>query len=306
MARFVMIRFMQMVITLLLLSMALFGVIRLTGDPALLFLGVASTEEDYQAIRSQLGLDKPIYVQYGVFLANAMTGNFGESLYTKRPVIDSIKEMWPNTMQLVGLSYALGFMVGIPLAVMAATRKGRPIDTFARVIAGLGQCVPSFWLGLMMIQLFVIQLELLPSSGMGGWSHYIMPVACLTFFKLPATIRLIRSSMLEILDSEFIKLARSKGLPERVIIWKHALRNSILPVLSYAAMYLATAITAAVVVETVFAWPGIGRLAYIAIIGQDFPVIQGVIILVAAVVISLNFVADILYAYVDPRIRLRA
>ena len=296
---------MQMVITIIVLSAAIFGLVRLGGDPVLQFLPPEATREEYLSLRAQFGLDKPIYIQYWRFIAGAVKGDFGNSIFTKRPVIDSIKEMLPNSIRLVAVSTLMAFIIAIPLGVMAAAKKGTPVDTTSRVIAGLGQSAPSFWVGLMMIQLFAVELRILPSSGMGSWKHYIMPSTCLAFFILAGPIRLLRSSMLEALDSEYIRLARIKGVSPRIIIWKHALRNSLIPVVSFSAMYIASLITGAILVETVFAWAGIGRLSYRAIVNQDYPVIQGVVLTTAVIVIVANFIADILYAYIDPRIRLK-
>ena len=305
MQRFILLQLMQMVVTILVLSAVIFGLVRLGGDPVLQFLPPEATRGEYLALRAQFGLDKPLHVQYWRFLSAAMKGDFSNSIFTKRPVIDSIKEMLPNSIRLVGVSTLIAFIIAIPLGVMAAVKKGTPVDTTARIIAGLGQSAPSFWIGLMMIQLFAVQLRILPSSGVGGWKHYIMPSTCLAFFILAGPIRLLRSSMLEALDSEYIRLAKIKGVSPRIIVWKHALRNSLLPVVSFSAMYIASLVTGAILVETVFAWPGIGRLSYRAILNQDYPVIQGVVLTTAVLVILANFVADILYAYIDPRIRLK-
>lgn len=305
MARFILVRVIQSLIVLVLFSMAIFGVVRLTGDPALAFLPADGTEEDYQRLREWLGLDKPIYVQYYLFISGAVKGDFGKSIHMRRPVIDSIKEMLPNSLRLIIAGMFVGFILAIPLGVMAAAKKGRPIDTFARVTAGLGQSIPNFWLALLMVYLFVVVFRgFLPTAGMGDWRNYVMPVTCLAFFTMPGPIRLIRSSMLEVLDSEYIKLARIKGISERVVVWKHALRNSLIPVLTLSAVYIATSITGAVTTEVVFAWPGMGRLAYTAIMTNDYPVIQGVTLVTAVLVVGGNFLADITYAYVDPRIRL--
>lgn len=306
MQRFILVRLVQALITLFIVSLVVFGVVRLGGDPAIQFLPPNATHEDYQLVRARLGLDKPIPIQYGLFLTMVAHGDFGTSITTKRPVIDSIKEMLPNSFRLIALSWIIAFIVGIPLGVMAAVKRAASIDTLARVIAGLGQSLPSFWLGLMMIELFAVVLAVLPTSGIGDWRHYILPASCLALLHLPGPIRLTRSSMLEVLDSEYIRLARIKGVSERVVVWKHALRNSLLPLLSFSAMYIAIGISGAVAVETVFAWPGMGRLAYQAILSQDFPVIQGVVLTTAVIVIAANFLADILYGYVDPRIRIKA
>ena len=305
MKRLIFIRLYQSLITLFVLSVVVFGVVRLGGDPALQFLPPDATESDYNLIRKSLGLDRPIYIQYAVFVANAVRGDFGKSIFTKRPVIDSIREMLPNSFRLILVSAIMAYVVAVPLGVMAAVRKGSPLDTTARILAGLGQSFPSFWVGLIMIELFVVWLGILPASGMDSWRHYLMPASCLALFIIPGPIRLIRSSMLEALDSEYIRFARIKGASRMRVVWKHALRNSLLPLLSFSAMYLALMVTGGIVTETVFAWPGMGRLAYRAILNQDFPVIQGVVLTTAAIVIGANFVADLLYAYIDPRIRIR-
>jgi len=306
MVRFISLRILQMAIALLILSMIIFGVVRLHGDPVLLFLPLDSTQEDYERVSANLGLDKPVHIQYLVFLNKAVRGDLGKSLFTGRPVIDSLMEALPNSLVLIVLSLSLSLMVAVFLGATAAAKKATRIDTSARVIAGMGQSIPSFWLGLMMIELFAVQLGLLPTSGMGGWKHYIMPVSVLAFFALPGPLRLLRSSMLEVLDSEYIRLARIKGASERRVIWKHALKNSILPVVGYAATQLSLMVTGIVVIETVFAWPGLGRLSYRAIANHDFPLVQGVVLMVAVVVILANLAADIIYAWVDPRIRLKA
>ena len=300
---YIVMRLFQNIIALIILSMIIFFLVRLSGDPALLMLPEGATQEHYQEMRTQLGLDKPIYVQYGIFLANAARGDFGRSIRTKRVVIASIKEALPNSMKLVVVSMVMAILISIPLGVMAAVKKGAFIDTFARVVAGLGQSLPTFWVGLMLIQLFVVWLGILPASGMETWKHYLMPAFCLAIYLVAGIVRLLRSSMLDALDSEYIKMARIKGVSERVIIYKHALRNSILPILSFGGMYVAIMITGAILIETVFAWPGIGRLAYRAIVSQDFPLIQGVVMAAAVVVMTANLITDILYSFFDPRIR---
>lgn len=305
MQRFLLIRFIYAVIALIIFTMVVFGAVRLAGDPSLQFLSSGDIEEDRERIRADLGLDKPIYVQYWIFVSSAARGDFGNSIITRRPVMDSIKEFLPNSVRLVVPSFILAIILSLPLGVMAATNRGKPVDSFARVMAGLGQALPVFWFALMMVQLFVIILGVLPSSGMGDWKHYVMPLIVLTFFHMPGPIRLIRSSMLEVLNSEYVLQARIKGVSERVVVWKHALRNSLIPVLTFGAMYLAIGIAGAIVTETVFAWPGVGRMAYRAIISNDYPVIQTIVLLTAVFVITANFVTDILYAYVDPRIRLK-
>jgi peptide/nickel transport system permease protein len=195
------------------------------------------------------------------------------------------------------------FIFSIPLGVLAAVRKDTALDVCVRVIAGLGQSLPTFWVGLMLIHIFVVMLGILPSSGMGSWKHYLMPAFCMGNFLMAGIVRLLRSSMLEVLDSDYIRLARVKGVSQTAVIWSHALRNSLLSVLSFGGMYIAIMITGAILIETVFAWPGFGRLAYSAIVNQDFPLIQGVILMAGAIVMVANLLTDISYAYLDPRIR---
>ena len=304
MRRYIVIRFFQTIVTLLILSVVIFILVRMSGDPVLLMLPETATQEDYQYMKKQLGLDKPVYQQYAIFLFNAFKGDFGKSIRTRKPVISSIMEMLPNSLKLVTVAFIIGFALAIPLGVVAAVKKGTIWDNFARMVAGLGQSLPTFWVGLVMMQVFVVWLNILPASGMGTWQHYLMPATCLGIFLMAGVARLLRSSMLEVLDSEYIRMARIKGVKESVVIWKHALRNSLLSVVSFGGMYIAILITGAILIETVFAWPGFGRLAYTAIINQDFPLIQGVVLTAGAVVMGVNFMTDILYAYLDPRIRI--
>jgi peptide/nickel transport system permease protein len=291
------------VITLLILSVVIFALVRLSGDPALLMLSENATQQEYKDMRAHLGLDKPIYVQYALFLSKAVKGDFGRSIRTHRPVSESILEKLPNSFKLVAVSMIATFIFSIPLGVLAAVRKDTALDVFVRVLAGLGQSLPTFWVGLMLIHIFVVILGILPSSGMGSWKHYLMPAFCMGNFLMAGIVRLLRSSMLEVLDSDYIRLARVKGLSQTSVIWSHALRNSLLSVLSFGGMYIAIMITGAILIETVFAWPGFGRLAYSAIVNQDFPLIQGVILMAGAIVMVANLLTDISYAYLDPRIR---
>ncbi|MGD9046201.1 MAG: ABC transporter permease, partial [Desulfobacterales bacterium] len=241
--------------------------------------------------------------QYVLFLSKAVKGDFGNSIRTRRPVSESILEKLPNSFKLVAVSMIATFIFSIPLGVLAAVRKDSALDIFVRVLAGLGQSLPTFWVGLMLIHIFVVLLGILPSSGMGSWKHYLMPAFCMGNFLMAGIVRLLRSSMLEVLDSDYIRLARVKGLSQTSVIWSHALRNSLLSVLSFGGMYIAIMITGAILIETVFAWPGFGRLAYSAIVNQDFPLIQGVILMAGVIVMVANLLTDISYAYLDPRIR---
>ena len=262
-----------------------------------------ATQQDIALLKQQLGLDKPLPVQYWVFLTNALSGNLGRSLGDRGDVAQLIGQRFPNSFMIGIPALILSTVLGILLGGLAAVKRGAWVDKAVRVLAVLGQSMPSFWLAIMAIFVFSVQLRLLPTSGMGELDHYVLPVAVLTFFALPLRMRLMRSSLLEILDAEYIKLARIKGLSERVVIWKHALRNALIPQLTSFGLTLAFLITGSVVIETVFAWPGLGQLAYQAMLSRDYPLIQGTVLLVAVFVLGANLLVDVLYAYVDPRIR---
>ena len=303
MQRFILNRFLQSVVALLILSVVIFGLGRLTGDPVVLLLPPDATQEAEDLLRASLGLDQPLPVQYWLFISNAARLEFGDSLKARRPVTELIKPKVIISLKLGIVAMGITLLMGIPLGVLAAVKRGTSLDTMANMIAVLGQSLPQFWVGIMLIQIFTVRLDLLPASGTGGITHYILPAFTLGWFVAAGIMRLLRSSMLEALDGEYIKMARIKGLPEWKIVWKHTLKNALIPVLTFGGSYLAAFITGAILVETVFAWPGVGRLVYDAIIWRDFPVLQSLILMIAAVVISVNLIVDILYAYIDPRIR---
>jgi peptide/nickel transport system permease protein len=297
-------RFVQSIVALFVLAIVIFCLSRLTGDPVELMLPVDATLADRAALRSTLGLDKPYTQQFVAFLKGAIRGDFGTSIRERKPALELVLNRFPNSVKLAAASMVVALLIAFPLAVIAAVKKGSILDSFARFFAVLGQSVPSFWSGLVLIIIFAGNLKILPAAGMGGWSHYILPGVVLGWFVVAGMMRLLRSSLLEVLDSEYIKLARIKGVPEFNVIWKHALRNSLIPVVTFAGVYFALLISTAVVVETVFAWPGIGRLAYDAIRFRDFPVIQAVVLFAAVLVIMLSLIVDVLYAVLDPRIRI--
>lgn len=303
MQRYIINRIFQSLVALFLLSLVIFVLARLTGDPIGLLLPPDATKEAEDLLRSSLKLDQPWPVQYWTFISDAARLDFGQSIKARRPVTELIGPKLVNSVKLGLAGMAITLLMGVPLGVVAAVKRDTFLDTGAKLIAVLGQSLPQFWVGIMLIQLFTVQLDLLPASGMGGPAHYILPAFTLGWFVTAGVMRLLRSSMLEVLDAEYIKLARVKGLPEWKIIWKHSLRNALIPVLTFSATYLAAFITGAILVETVFAWPGLGRLVYDAIIWRDFPVLQTLILLIAATVIAVNLIVDILYAYIDPRIR---
>jgi len=303
MQKYIIRRFAQSLVALLVLSLLIFLMSRLTGDPTPLMLPDDATYEDIERLRAALGLDRPLPVQYWVFLRNAVQGDFGRSIRARMPVIDMLKERLLNSIKLAVVAFCTAVLLAFPLGVIAAVNKGSALDTMANMVAVLGQSLPQFWVGIVLIQVFAVRLQWLPVAGMGSFAHYIMPAFTLGWFVVAGMMRLLRSSMLDIMGSEFVKLARIKGLPSRTVIWKHALRNALIPVLTFAAIYLAGLITGAILVETVFAWPGVGQLIYQGIVFRDFPVIQAVVLLTAGIVIAVNLLVDIAYAYIDPRIR---
>jgi ABC-type dipeptide/oligopeptide/nickel transport system permease component len=301
--RYILKRLFQSVLALLALSMLIFLMSRLTGDPTMLMLPDDASREDIAQLRHALGLDQSLPVQYWVFISKAVQGDFGRSIKGQMPVLDMIAERLPYSFKLAAVALCMAVLLAFPLGVLAAVKKGTALDTMANVVAVLGQSLPQFWVGIVLIQIFAVRLRWLPVAGVGSVWHYVLPAFTLGWFVVAGMMRLLRSSMLDTMGSEFVKLARIKGVPEGRVIWKHALRNALIPVLTFGAIYLAILITGALLVETVFAWPGIGQLIYQGIVFRDFPVVQAVVLLTAAIVISVNLLVDIIYAYLDPRIR---
>jgi peptide/nickel transport system permease protein len=295
MRRFVTKRLGYAVLSLFLLSLTIFLLVRVTGDPAALMAEPGASAEQLASIRQNLGLDRPVWVQYGSFMANLLTGDLGHSFYYNAPVLD---------LYAARLPYSL--LIGIPSGILAAVRVGTVWDGAGKVFALLGLSMPSFWIGLVMILFFSVYLGWLPSSGAGTPLHVIMPAFALGWYFAAAHMRLTRSSMLDVLGSEYVKLARLKGLPESLVVAKHAFKNALIPVITLAGINLVIMINVAVVVETVFAWPGIGRLLYEGISFRDFPLVQGIVLMGGSMIVVVNLLVDILYAVVDPRIRLEA
>ena len=284
--------------------MIVFGLGRVTGDPATVILGMDATAADYENLRIRLGLDKPILVQYGIYMGSLLQGDLGSSIkYPELGAGGAVIKRLPATLYLAGVSLALAIGIGIPLGVLSAVKRDTPFDTSAKVFALLGQSVPNFWLGLMMMWLFAVNLGWLPTSGTGGFKNFIMPAITLGSFQIAAITRLVRSSMLETLDSEYVKLARIKGIAEWKVLWKHCLRNAALTPLTYFGIIAAITLTGSVTTETVFSWPGTGLLAFQSVLSRDFELIQALVLVFSGLFIFSSFVVDILYAYLDPRIR---
>ena len=294
------------VLSLFLLSVTIFLFVRLTGDPAALLVEPGAAPGDIAAIHHQFGLDRPLYVQYVLFMWSLFHGELGQSFYYQTPVMGLYLSRLPNSLELASVAMLFSLVIGIPAGILAAVHVGHFWDSAGKLFTLLGLSMPSFWVGLLLILLFSVYLGWLPSSGAGTPWHLIMPAFALGWYFAAAHMRLTRSSMLEVLGSEYIKLARIKGLPQILVIAKHAFKNALIPVMTLAGINLVLMINVAVVVETVFAWPGIGRLLYEGIAFRDFPVVQGCVILGGAMIVIVNLFIDIVYAFVDPRIRLES
>ena len=291
-------------LSLFLLSLTIFFFVRVTGDPAALLVEPGASPGDIAAIHHQFGLDRPLVVQYWLFMVSLLHGDLGQSFYYQVPVLQLYLSRLPNSLILAAVAMGLSLLIGIPSGILASVRVGRFWDSAGKVFALLGLSLPSFLVGLVLILIFSVYLGWLPSSGAGTPLHLIMPAFALGWYFAASHMRLARSSMLEVLGSEYIKLARLKGLPQSLVIAKHAFKNALIPVLTLAGINLVIMVNVAVVVETVFAWPGIGRLLYEGIAFRDFPVVQGVVLMGGAMIVIVNLLVDILYAVIDPRIRL--
>jgi len=290
-------------LSLFLLSLIIFFFVRVTGDPTVLLVEPGASKADLDAIREQFGLDRPLVVQYWHFISSLLRGDFGQSFYYRMPVLDLYLSRLPNSLLLAVAAMTLSLLIGIPTGIIAAVRVNRWWDSAGKIFSLLGLSLPSFWVGLVMILFFSVYLGWLPSSGSGTVLHIIMPAFALGWYFAAAHMRLTRSSMLEVLGSEYVKLARLKGLPEALVITKHAFKNALIPVLTLAGINLVIMVNVAVVVEMVFAWPGVGRLLYEGIAFRDFPVVQAIVLLNGAMIVIVSLLVDILYAVIDPRIR---
>jgi len=280
-----------------------FVLTRLSGNPIHLLLDVNATERDQEILTRYLGLDQPLPVQYAIYVKNLARGDLGQSILSRRPVAEHIWERLPATVELGFVAMFLSVLIGVPLGVYSAVRRGGIMDGAARVFAVLGQSMPTFWLGLMLILFFGVVLGVLPAGGRGGLEHLILPAFTLGYFTSAAILRLTRSAMLEVLGSDYIKFARLKGLHEQVVLWKHGLKNALLPVVTFAVMLFVQFLGGAVVTETVFAWPGLGRLILESITTRDYPIVQAGVLVLSALYLTGNLFVDVLYSYLNPRIR---
>jgi peptide/nickel transport system permease protein len=298
---FVLSRLAQTVLVLFLALTAVFFLARLGGDPVLLFLPMDIQAKDVNEFRQRLGFNDPLPVQYGRFMAGAVRGDFGESLRYKQDALGLVLERLPATLRLGLLALLLTFCLAIPVGVISAMRRGSVWDYLGMGGTVLGQAIPGFWLGLMLIYLFSVRLGWLPTGGTGGVAHYVMPVIVLASFYAARIARLTRSSVLDVLGEDFILTARAKGLAELIVVAKHTLKNAAIPIITLAGLETGQLLGGAVITETIFAWPGVGRLTVQALLNRDFPVVLAAVFVISLTYTLINFLVDVIYGWIDPR-----
>ncbi|MCH7852554.1 MAG: ABC transporter permease [Candidatus Marinimicrobia bacterium] len=309
MKRFILSRVFYSILTLWILTVIIFSMVRLTGDPAEL-LGdyPGAPEADLEAIRERWGLNESWPTQYRKFVTNVFQGDFGRSFQFGTSVTDIYFSRLPNSLQLAAAAFIISIVIGVPLGIISAVKLDSGWDNFGKLVALLGLSIPGFFVGLVLILIFGVQLDWLPVIGKGEhfWDvkYLVMPAFALGWYFAGSMLRLTRSSMLEVLGSDYVKLARLKGVPEWVVISKHAFKNAMIPIVTLAGLQLVLMINVAVVIEVIFQWPGVGLLILDGLLGRDFPVVQGSLLMAGAMIVGVNLLLDILYAYVDPRIRL--
>jgi peptide/nickel transport system permease protein len=303
-------RVLQGIATIFVVSLVIFLMTRISGDPTDLMMSPYATTQEREVFRRTYGLDRPLGSQYVTFVGNAMRGDLGKSLRWGDPVVRLVWERFPNTLELALAALGIALVVGLPVGAFSALRPNGVFDNVGKIVALAGQSIPNFWLGIMLILLLAVDLRLLPTSGRGdglfspnGWKYLIMPALTLSSFSMAAITRLTRSAMLDVLDSEYIKMVRLKGASTTVLIWKHALKNALISILTVASLQLVILLSGSVVIESVFGWPGMGALAVQAVFGRDYAVVQFVALLSAVMFVTVNLLVDILYAVLDPRIR---
>ena len=306
MRRYVVRQLVQLVVVIIGISVLSFAILHVIGDPVLLLLPQNAGQEEFERYRHLLGLDQPLAVQYWKFLTRAVRGDFGKSWYADTPAFRLVVERMPPTIYLTfaGLGVALG--IALPLGVLAALKRHSFVDNLCTVLAVGGQAMPIFWLGIMLIIVFAVRLKALPASGYGTWQHYVMPSVTLGAFLAPITMRLVRSGIIEVMNMEYIKTARAKGLGERMVVVKHAFRNACIPVITVLGLQFGQLLGGAIVTETVFAWPGVATLTVESIRNQDFPVVQCAVVTLALIIVVVNLIVDLIVGFIDPRVRVGA
>ena len=306
MAGYVVRRLIQAVGLVFGVSIVVFFLVRLIpGDPARIMLPESASPEQVEAMRRLLGLDRPIPIQYLVFLGQALRGDLGKSLFYGEPTVDILLGHLPATLLLASVALTFALAVAVPMGVLSAVRRNTPWDYLGMGVALLGQSVPAFWLGLMLVLIFAVFLGVLPSSGMGGPQHLILPAVTLGAYLMSLSTRLVRSGLLDVLHEDYVRTARAKGLAERAVVYGHALRNVLIPLVTVLGLQLGTLLGGAVITETIFAWPGVGTVVYTAINARDYPLIQAAVLMLSVYFVFINLVVDVLYAYLDPRIHYR-
>jgi ABC-type dipeptide/oligopeptide/nickel transport system permease component len=293
----------QLVVVVIGISILSFAILHVIGDPVLLLLPQNAGKEEFERYRHLLGLDQPIWVQYWKFASRAVQGDFGKSWYADAPAFGLVLERMPPTIYLTLAGLGTGLLIALPLGILAALRRHTLLDNACTVLAVAGQAMPLFWLGIMLIIIFAVWLRALPASGYGTWQHFLMPAFCLGAFLAPITMRLVRSGVIEVMNMEYIKTARAKGVREGMVVVKHAFRNACIPVITVLGLQFGQLLGGAIITETVFAWPGVATLTVESIRNQDFPVVQCAVVLLALLIVAVNLIVDIIVGFIDPRIR---
>jgi ABC-type dipeptide/oligopeptide/nickel transport system permease component len=292
----------QLVVVVFGISVLAFAILHVLGDPVLLLLPQNAGKEEFERYRHLLGLDRPLYVQYWKFVSRAVLGDFGKSWYADTSAFKLVIERMPPTIYLTFAGLVVALLIALPLGILAALKRHSWLDYLCTAVAVAGQAAPIFWLGIMMIIVFSVRLRLLPASGYGTWQNFLMPAFCLGAALAPITMRLVRSGVIEVLNMEFIKTARAKGLAEPTVVIKHAFRNVCIPVVTVLGLQFGQLLGGAIITETVFAWPGVATLTVESIRNQDFPVVQCAVILLALLIVSVNLIVDVIVGLIDPRI----
>jgi peptide/nickel transport system permease protein len=303
MRRYITRQLIQLVVVVLGISMLAFVILHVLGDPVLLLLPQNAGKDEFERYRHLLGLDRPLYVQYWKFLSGAIVGDFGKSWYADTPAFRLVIERMPPTIYLTFAGLLVALVISLPLGILAALKRHSWIDNVCTAIAVAGQATPLFWLGIMLIIVFAVRLKVLPASGYGTWQNFVMPAFCLGAGLAPITMRLVRSGVIEVMNMEFIKTARAKGVAEPMVVVKHAFRNACIPVITVIGLQFGQLLGGAIITETIFAWPGVATLTVESIRNQDFPVVQCAVIMLALVIVTVNLIVDLVVGLIDPRIR---
>lgn len=296
-------RFYQALIVFFVVTLVVFVILHLAGDPVELLLPQDATQNDVRELRHALGLDKPLTVQYGLFLKNALKGNLGISYHHGQPALKLVLNRLPASLELVTVSILISLVISVPLGILASSRRGKWLDRACQLGSLVGISAPPFWIGIAFILVFAVNLQWLPSSGRGTWAHLVLPATSLALYRLALFFRLIRAGMLDVMTQDYIRTARSKGVSEKKVVYKHALKNTLIPFVTIAGIQMGSLLAGAIVTERVFAWPGMGRLFLDSIGVMDFPVIIAWTLVIATIFLLINFIVDIVYVWLDPRIR---